>query len=153
MRGAYAITHWGHTLLVLILLVTGAMIFFPEARLFLFSGYSLVFSQAHRYSGALYIPVTFAFIALAVKNGKLKMEIPASIMFWKKTHLKILLITTFAFALSGIALWFYTLVSVKLLDVSAIIHQIFTLILLMILLIHIILILAKNNINNGVKND
>ncbi len=153
MRGTYAITHWGHTLLVLILLVTGALIFFPEVRLFLFSGYSLVFSQTHRYSGALYIPVTFAFIAIALKNGNKRRDIPAGIMSWKRTHIKILFITTIAFALSGISLWFSTLVSTRLLDVSAIIHQVFTLILLMILLLHLILIFAKNNTNNGVKNE
>lgn len=151
MRGAYAITHWGHTLLVLVLITTGALIFFPDVRLFLFKGYSLVFSQAHRYSGALYIPVTCAFITIVLKNGNARNNIPARIMLWKSVHIKLLGITTLVFTLTGGALWFYPPVSVHMLDISALLHQIFTLILLIILLIHITLIFAKNNANNGVK--
>ncbi len=153
MRGAYAITHWGHTLLLLILIITGAMIFFPEARLLIFKGYSLVFSQAHRYSGALYIPVTFAFITIVLKNGNVRNNISGSSKLWKDIHIYLLIITTIVFILSGVALWFYSIVSVKLIDISAILHQIFTLILMIILLIHITIIFAKNKLKNGVKND
>lgn len=153
MRGAYAITHWGHTLLVSVLIITGALIFFPDARLFLFKGYSLVFSQVHRYSGVLYIPLTCAFIAIALKNGNARNNIPVRFMLWKSVHIKLLAITTLVFALSGGALWFYSIVSLHMLDISALSHQVFTLIMLIILLIHITLIFAKNNLNNGVKND
>jgi cytochrome b subunit of formate dehydrogenase len=151
MRGLYAITHWGHTVLVFILILTGTLIFFPDARLFLFKGYSLVFSQVHRYSGALYIPVTCTFITIAIKNGSVKNNIPVNILYWKKTHTIILGLTTLVFSLSGVALWFYNHVPVKVIDISALMHQVFTLILLIMLFIHIILIFAKNKVKNGVK--
>lgn len=151
MRGAYLITHWGHTLLAMILIATGSLIFFPDARLFLFKGYSLVLSQLHRYTGALYIPVTCAFIGIALKNGNSIKNISESIRYWKKTHIIMLVITTLVFALTGTTLWLYNLVTPRLIDISALMHQVFTLILLSLLLIHIILIFAKNKINNGVK--
>jgi len=152
MQGAYAISHWFHTLLVVVLAGTGMFIFFPEARSFLFQGYSLIFSEVHRFSGAIYIPVTFLFVGLAL-NKKPNNQLPRGIKIWKQTHVKLLGITTVAFGISGILMWFSETVPAKIIDLCALFHQLFTFLVLGLLLIHLSLLKVKNNYNNGVKNE
>lgn len=141
MRGAYGITHWGHTLVAIILLTTGIFLYSPELRALLFKGHFLTFSQMHRYSGIVYIPLTTAFVIYAFKNNTGS---------WKKFHVNTIALSSSVLSLTGFAMWFPEHISLKTLDFSALLHQVLTLILLLTVAIHIFVLARKNKFTDGV---
>lgn len=149
MEQGYAIAHWSHTILFLILFMSGLLIFFPEARLYLFSGYSLVFSEAHRYSGVLYLPITIAFVIIARKKSN---NHSGNIKGWKKIHILLLGIGSAVLFITGVILWSLNIASPKLIDHSAFVHEIFTLFLGILFALHIFFVVAKKYLKRGVQN-
>ncbi len=125
--------HLAYTLCFLSLAATGFLLFFPDLRMMLTSGYSLVIGRVHRYAGAAAVPVLLVF-------GRSLVRSHGNPTAWRRAHSWLVIGTGALLAVSGVVLWFPTQFSEVLVNVSTMSHQVLTFVVVPLFILHLVMI-------------
>lgn len=125
------LAHGIYMLVFLVLVVTGVLLYSPDLRIMLTSGYSLLISKIHKYAGVAAVPSLAAYGIPLVRN---RTE-PAR---WQRVHIIFVFASGALFILTGFALWCITNTHVVLVDMSLWIHRILTVLAMGFVCMHVI---------------
>lgn len=125
--------HLAYTLCFLSLAATGFLLFFPDLRMALTSGYSLVIGRVHKYAGAAAVPVLLVF-------GRTLVQSQSDPTAWRRAHSWLVVGTGALLAVSGVVLWFPTYFSEVLVNASTLSHQALTFVVVPLFILHLIMI-------------
>lgn len=124
------IAHWAYALAFFVLAATGVLLYSPDLRLMLTSGYSLLIGRAHRYAGAAAVPLLAAYGYVLASHSTRPSR-------WQRTHIGIVMATGAAFIVSGFLLWFPRSLPDAAVAASTLVHDIVTVLALVAVAAHL----------------
>lgn len=145
--------HVAHAATVLVLVVTGLLILWPELRSRTLGGYGVETGRVHLYLGLAFAiaPVLAWLLAPRGLLADLWEQIdPRDLRSrWRRTHIVVSLVSSAALTLSGLVLWLGVDLPVKLWDATADVHVVGHWILTLSLPVH--LVVSRRKITQRVR--